>query len=82
LSIFICNYLFLIIFPHEKRILKVCVKEDESYLAALNCFVVGSLYQPIGKKGDERFARESILENPAKENTKERDNGKKVFTKK
>ena len=62
--------------------MKVCVKEDESYLAALNCFVVVSLYKPIGKKGDERFALESILENPANENTEERDNGKKGFYKK
>ena len=34
-----------------------------------------SLYKPIGKKGDEIFTLESILESPSKETTEESDNG-------
>ncbi len=34
-----------------------------------------SLYKPIGKNMDERFTLESILENPANENTEDNGNG-------
>jgi hypothetical protein len=34
-----------------------------------------SLYKPIGKKGDEKFTLESILESPGDENTEEKENG-------
>ena len=34
-----------------------------------------SLYEPIGRNGDERFTLESILASPAHEKTEDRDNG-------
>jgi hypothetical protein len=34
-----------------------------------------SLYKPIGKNRDEKFTLESILESPANENIKDKDNG-------
>jgi len=42
-----------------------------------------SLYKPIGKKGDETFTLESILENPTNENVEEeKDNGSNGLYKK
>jgi len=41
-----------------------------------------SLYDPIGRNGDERFTLESILASPAHEDTEENDNGSGRFYKK
>ena len=41
-----------------------------------------SLYDPIGRNGDERFTLESILASPALEDTEENDNGSGRFYKK
>ena len=41
-----------------------------------------SLYKPIGKNMDERFTLESILENPANENTEDKGDGNNGFYRK
>ena len=41
-----------------------------------------SLYKPIGKNMDERFTLESILGNPANENTEDKENGHNAIYKK
>ena len=41
-----------------------------------------SLYEPIGRNGDERFTLESILASPTNENTEENDNGSNGLYKK
>jgi hypothetical protein len=38
-----------------------------------------SLYDPIGRNGDERFTLESILVSPTSESTQEQDNGSNVL---